>query len=106
MNHKILEQTNTNAILAETLVPIGRRNFLTGRFEWSQRDELLHDERAYNIGAYTAGYTRDIGLFRNLQTGIGANFTAYTLPGSLKAIYGSHPVGVSIFLRVRLRSGA
>jgi hypothetical protein len=97
MNHKTLEQTNTNAILAETLVPIGRKNFVTGRFEWSQRDELLHDERAYIIGAYTAGYTRDVELFHNLQTGIGANFTAYTLPGSLKPIYGNHPLGSTYF---------
>ena len=77
-------------MLAETVVPFSRKNFVTGRFEWSQRDELFEDnhdlgeqvtratgQHAFNVTAYTAGYTRDIGTFRNLQAGVGANVTAY-----------------------------
>jgi len=58
----------------------------------------------YRIGAYTGGYTRDIGVFGAVQTGIGANLTAYTLPDTLKPEYGAHPWGVSVYLRLRLRS--
>jgi hypothetical protein len=102
-NYKASEKTATYAVLAESVMPIRRKNFITGRFEWTQRDELIHDGPIYNIGAYTAGYTRDIGIFHNIQTGIGMNLTAYTLPNSLTARYGDHPFGVNMFLRLRLR---
>ena len=49
------------------------------------------------------GYTRDIGVFHDVETGIGANFTAYSLPDAIKPYYGQHPVGVNIFARVRLK---
>ena len=61
----------------------------------------------FRIGAYTFGYTRDVnwfrGLSKNVQTGIGVNCTAYSLPGAIKPFYGEHPVGGNIFLRFRLR---
>jgi len=31
----------SNAMLAETVVPIREQNFLSGRYEWSQRNELF-----------------------------------------------------------------
>jgi hypothetical protein len=34
---------------------------------------------------------------------VGANFTAYSLPGAIKGYYGNHPVGGNIFVRFRLR---
>jgi hypothetical protein len=40
-NYKLDEKRRTNAVLAETVVPFSRKNFVTGRFEWSQRDELF-----------------------------------------------------------------
>jgi hypothetical protein len=58
----------------------------------------------FRIGAYTIGYTRDVDLFRHVETGVGANFTAYTLPGAIKPFYVAHPVGGNIFVRSRLRS--
>jgi hypothetical protein len=116
-NYKTIERLATHAVVAETTYPVRRRNFLTGRFEWSQRDELfagdhhlqheLRDEtgmRAFNIGAYTAGYIRDFDLFRNVQTGIGGNFTVHTLPDVLKPYYGNRPYGLNLFLRVRLKA--
>jgi hypothetical protein len=50
----------------------------------------------FRIGAYTLGYTRDIELFRNLQTGIGGNLSAYTLLGAIKQYYRDRPFGVNI----------
>ena len=87
-NYKTIAEQATQAITAETVIPFGRKNFVTGRFEWSQRDELFdydHDlaheiqdktgKHAFNVSAMTLGYTRDIALLRNVQTGVGANLT-------------------------------
>jgi hypothetical protein len=117
-NYKTAIKEAGQAILAETLVPIGRKNIVTGRFEWSQRDELFSNNpsfehrlehfsglRAYNIGAYTVGYTRDFHLFGNVQTGIGGNLTAYSVPSAIQPYYGAHPVGFNVFLRARLVKG-
>lgn len=116
-NYKTDGKYGSHAVLAETLVPLSRRNYLTGRFEWSQRDELFEydhelaeevSERtgrhAFPVTAYTVGYTRDIGLFPKVQTGLGANITAYGLDHVLKPYYGDRPWGVNVFLRVRLRA--
>jgi hypothetical protein len=74
-NYKLDERRRSNAVLAETVVPFRSRNFLTGRFEWSQRDELFGynealaekitrntGQYAFNVSALTAGYTRDVPL--------------------------------------------
>jgi hypothetical protein len=116
-NYKIEESRRTNALLAETVVPLGRRNFLTGRFEWSQRDELFDNNvdaarrislqtgrDVFNVSAFTAGYTRDFALLRNIQTGVGANVSAYTIPEALQPFYGKHPFGVNFFFRLRTKS--
>ena len=58
----------------------------------------------YRIGAYTLGYTRDIELFRYIETAIGVNVTAYSLPDAIKPYYGAHPVGGNIFVRFRIKS--
>jgi hypothetical protein len=117
-NYKSIAERSTNAMTAETVVPFGRKNSLTGRFEWSERDELFeydHDvaheivERtgkyAFKVSAFTIGYTRDVELVRNVQTGIGANVTAYAIDSALKPFYGSHPWGVNVFIRFRLKPG-
>jgi hypothetical protein len=117
-NFKTLERRATHAIVAETVVPFRRKNFVTGRFEWSQRDELFeydHDlahqveessgKQAFDVSALTIGYTRDVDLVRNLQSGIGMNLTAYVIDSALKPFYGDHPWGVNFFIRFRLKPG-
>ena len=101
-NHDTFTQHNLNSYLAETVYPVSRRNFLTGRWELVDKDELSV-EGIYRIGAYTAGYTRDIGNLKHVETGIGANLTAYTLPAALKPYYGDRPWGVNVYVRLRLR---
>lgn len=103
-----------NAITAEGVLPIWSENYLTGRFEWSQRDELFADQPAlestlprwFNISAYTAGFTREIGSWHDANFGIGANGTAYGMDdtSALTSIYGNRPWGVSVYLRVRLKA--
>ncbi len=116
--HNTATGHNLNSYLAETVVPIRRDNFVTGRFERVDKDELFANDRelddrltrtfgsTFRIGAYTAGYTRDVYWVRFAQTGIGVNFTAYSLPSAIQPFYGQHPVGGNIFIRFRLRPAA
>jgi hypothetical protein len=115
-NYKTIARKATMAVVAETVVPISRRNFVTGRFEWSQRDELFEydhglaheiEERAgksaFDVSSFTLGYTRDFDLVRNVQTGIGVNVTAYAIDAALKPFYGDRPWGANVFVRFRLK---
>jgi hypothetical protein len=105
-NHDTATQHNNNSYLVESVVPVARRNFITGRFELADKDELFPNSSTFRIGAYTLGYTRDVSLFSYVETGIGANFSFYTLPDAIKPVYGDHPVGGNIFIRLRLRRPA
>ena len=116
--HSTATGRNLNSYLAESVLPVRRRNFITGRIELVDKDELFAAQPAieqtldvtygstFRIGEYTIGYTRDVDLFRSVETGIGANFSAYSLPGAIKPYYGDHPVGGNIFVRFRLRPAA
>jgi hypothetical protein len=92
----------TDSWLAETVVPFRKRNYVTGRLEVVDKDELLVPG-IHRVHAYIAGYTRDIGTFKHVQPGLGANFTAYAIPDELHPSYGNHPYGVNILLRLRLK---
>ena len=104
-NHDTDSGHNVNSYLAESVLPVKRKNFLTGRVELVDKDELLEifPGNTFRIGAYTIGYTRDVDLFQRVETGIGANFTAYSLPDAIKPYYGDRPLGGNVFIRVRLR---
>ena len=116
-NHDTGTGHNLNSYLLETVYPFRHRNFLTSRIEYVDKDELFADTPAieeqldrtagstFRIGAYTAGYTRDIGTFKMIETGIGANASVYALPAAIKPYYGDRPWGVNVFLRVRLKPG-
>ena len=116
-NYKTIAKAATHAVVAETVIPVSSRNLISGRFEWSQRDELFeydHDlaheieertgRRAFPVTALTAGYTRDIAIPGNVQAGIGANVTAYATDRVLRPFYGAHPWGMNVFLRLRVRA--
>jgi hypothetical protein len=105
-NHSTETKRNLNSYLAESVLPLGSRNFVTGRVELVDKDELFTDGRPFRIGAYTIGYTRDIEIFPGIQTGIGANIETYSLPAAIKPSYGNHPVGGNIFVRFRLKGRA
>ncbi len=101
-----------NGYLAESTLRFAELNYVWTRIENVDRtDELLlrnqfepSDFQESIIGrvqAYTGGYERDINLIPHLATGIGAQFTLYTTPETLRAEYGSHPAGGVVFLRIR-----
>ena len=115
-NWKTAPQYGTNAVLAETLLPLHEKNFFTARYEWSQRDELFADNPAleaqlvasagarwFDVNAYTVGYTRDLFTWHGAETGLGANVSIYGIPATIKAYYGDHPLGFNVYLRVRLK---
>ena len=115
-NHSTATHRNLNSYLVESVLPIRRENFLTGRFELVDKDELFENQpeieryldstygSTFRIGAYTIGYTRDVDLFRHIETGIGANLTTYSLPDAIKPYYGNRPVGGNVFVRFRLKA--
>ena len=115
-NWKTAPKYGSNAVLAETVVPFRDKNFITGRYEWSQRDELFADNpelagqiaattgmRWFDVNAYTIGYTRDLGVFSGVETGLGANISLYGVPDAIKPYYGDHPLGVNVYLWIRLK---
>lgn len=57
------------------------------------------------VQAYTFGYDHDVKLVPHLASAIGAQVTTYGVPNQLQVIYGQHPLGVAIFVRLRPFSG-
>jgi hypothetical protein len=115
-NHDTLTHRDLSSFLAESVAPIPGNNFVTGRVELVDKDELFTNDPdleaqldrtagpAFRIGAYTAGLTHDLPrIVRGLENGIGANITAYSLPQAIKPFYGTHPFAVNVYLRLRLK---
>lgn len=114
-DHSTFSKRNLNSYLVESVLPIRSKNFITGRIELVDKDELFEGQpdiearldtsygSTFRIGAYTIGYTRDIDVFPGIQTGIGFNLETYSLPSAIKPYYGDHPVGGNIFVRFRLK---
>ena len=117
-NHATVSGRNTNSYGVESLFPLTRHNLITGRAELVDKDELFaydhHLEEAttarygstFRIGAYSFGYVRELPVFRSFDAAIGFNVQRYAVPSPLKPYYGNHPVGGSVYLRIRLRSPA
>lgn len=101
-----------NSYLLESLLHLASRNSLYTRIENVDRTtELLldeqpvppdfHEEPAGRVQAYTIGGDHDFALIPHLASALGAQVTTYTAGSRLEPVYGSHPVGVSFFLRLR-----
>jgi hypothetical protein len=113
-NQSLTDGNVGNAYLLESTLKFLKRNYAWMRIENADRtNQLLLGENPLPLGfteryftraqAYTAGYDREIGHIPHLSTALGAQASWYGVPGVLKATYGSHPVGVAAFLRVRVR---
>jgi hypothetical protein len=101
-----------NGYLAESTYQFAERNRVWGRVENVDRTtELLLGKQAEPAGfdeqflariqAYTVGYDREVPLVRGLSTALGGQVTFYGKPDSLTPIYGRHPAGVIVFVRIR-----
>jgi len=106
--HKTGDGANLNGYGAESVARFRSANYVTGRIELVDKDELFGEGnplagQTFRIGAYTLGYTRDFRWLARIATGIGSNFTLYSMPDAVHQYYGQHPVAVLVFLRFRLR---
>ncbi len=106
-----------NSYLLESTLQFARRNFVWTRIESAERsNELLLGENTLPPGfvespigqvqAYTFGYDRELGNLSHFAAAIGAQVTTYGVPSALRPVYGTDPVGVAVFVRVRPRSAA
>ncbi len=105
-----------SSYLLESTVRFGGRNYAWTRIENADRsNELILGNNSLPAGfqekpigrvqAYALGYDRDLDLIPHVASAIGAQLTTYGVPDVLKPIYGSHPLGVAIFVRLRPFSG-
>jgi len=114
-NHQTLNQRDSNSYLIESVAPYRQKTFFTGRIELVDKDELFSDDPAleaslahaagptFRVAAFTAGCTRDIALVHKTEFGVGASITGYRIPAAIQPYYGDHPVGVNLYVRLRLK---
>jgi len=106
-----------NSYLLESTLRFVTRNYVWTRIENADRsNELVFGERPLppnftetptgRVQAYTFGYARDFNVIPHLASSLGAQVTTYGVPGTLTPIYGNHPVGGLVFVRLRPYSGA
>ena len=100
--HKTDGGANLNGYGVESVARFIDKNYVTGRIELVDKDELSVPG-SFRIAAFTGGYTREFYLIPRIATGLGANFTTYSMPEDLHVYYGRRPVAVLLFLRLRLR---
>ena len=105
-----------DSYLCESMLRFRGKNYAWTRIENVERsNELILGEAPLPPGfeeqpigrvqAYTFGYDRDTDLIPHLASALGAQVTSYGVPDRLKPIYGEHPVGVAVFVRLRPFSG-
>ncbi len=101
-----------NSYLAESTRRFRSRNYVWGRIENVDRtDELALGEQVEPPGfeehflarvqAYTLGYDHEFKIVPHVSTAIGGQATFYGKPAILTPIYGDHPVGAVVFVRLR-----
>jgi hypothetical protein len=111
----LADDAKENSYLFESTLRFMDRNYAWTRIENAGRtNELLigerplpagfHEEPLTHVQAYTAGYDREISGWHGLSAAVGAQVTVYGVGKPLQPVYGSDPVGMSVF--VRLRPGA
>ena len=105
-----------DSYLLESTLNFRARNYAWTRIESAERSsELILDENPLpphfeetsigRVQAYTFGYDRDFDIIPRLASALGAQFTTYGVPGVLLPLYGPHPFGVAMFVRLRPFSG-
>ena len=113
-NQSMLDGNVGNGYLLESTLRFFNRNYAWTRIENVDRtNELLLGETGLPSGfveryfarvqAYTAGYDREVGGMWHVSIAIGGQVTWYGVPPVLEMTYGSHPIGVIAYLRVRQR---
>lgn len=108
----LADSAKENSYLLESTLRFAGRNYVWTRIENTGRsNELTNGEHPLPAGftemplthvqAYTFGYDRDVKVVPRLRTALGAQVTVYGVGRPLQPIYGSDPVGVNVFMRLR-----
>jgi hypothetical protein len=112
-NHLEADDLTLNSYLLEGNWNFKRKNYLFGRVERLDRNELFANDPAqeaifqsegidyFTINAFTLGYTRDFFTKSGWILGAGADIIAYAFPSDLAPFYGSAPNSYHFFLRIR-----
>lgn len=106
-NHQTETKQNLNSYLAESLVRFSSANYVSGRIELVDKNELFIEDhgsdhsKIYRVAAYTLGYTRGLRSVKGLQAALGTSLSLYTLPRELHKFYGEKPASLTIFFRFR-----
>ncbi len=101
-----------NSYLLESTLRFQKKNYVWGRVENVDRtNQLLLGKNPVPPGftehflarvqAVTLGYDRDFELVPRVSTALGGQVTFHAVPSGLQSIYGNHPTGVILFLRLR-----
>jgi hypothetical protein len=109
------DSTKENSYLLESTLRFAGQNYVWTRIENAGRsNELLNGEHRLPAGfvetplthvqAYSIGFDRDVNLVPHVASAIGAQVTVYGVGRPLQPLYGSKPVGVNLFLRLRVHS--
>lgn len=110
-NHERPSGANLNGYLLETSLQFRERNYLFSRIENVDREGLfltgnLEAEPLTRVAAFTVGAARDLLVPRDYQVALGFDMSFHRVPGVLRQLYGSHPGGARLFLRLRLGSAS
>jgi hypothetical protein len=111
-NHELSSGANFNGYLAESTLRFAGSEYVWSRIENVDRtNELLsatqplppgfEEKFLARVQAYTLGYDHEFGLIPGARTALGGQITFYGKPAFLTPIYGQHPLGVILFVRVR-----
>jgi hypothetical protein len=112
-NHSLMTGENLNGYLAEATWRVAPHN-IWGRAENVDRTTALlmgydpdmvmmdfQERFLARVQAYTFGYDHEFNLVPGLSTALGGQLTFYHAPSFLTPIYGDHPRGAVLFVRVR-----
>jgi len=107
-NSPVGPSATTSTALFETNLEPGGPNSFFARAEYVRKtaEDLVvpgaPPDRAYDVGALTLGYLRELGTAGRLGAALGVRGTVNFVPVSLEAAYGSRrPLGVAVYLRDR-----
>jgi hypothetical protein len=106
------DKSIVNSYLLESTLRFRTQNYVWTRIENAERsNELILGENPLppgfveqpigHVQAYTVGYDHDFKVIPHVATALGAQFTTYGVPEILKPIYGAHPVGLALSIRLR-----
>jgi len=112
-NHLETDRRVLNSYLVEGNWNFRRKNYLFGRVERLDRDELFANDPArqaifesqgidaFTVNAVTLGYTRDVVVKSGWRIGAGVDASRFSFPSGLDPFYGRGPGAYHIFLRLR-----